>query len=1027
MKAHLIFRNSRHLAAILSIAITTPHVKAVTWDGNGTATPSPSNSSGVWSNDTANKNWWDGSTNVSWTAGGDAIFGTGVHASGSAQVTLGSSSIQVNSITFNDGPVFQIIDPGSYTLSRSSGTLVITNNRTDGRTNYNSHPSLEPTITGGSVTFKGNGSSDLLELSYPNSFSGVVTLDGAGIYFRGDGALGNSSNDLSITGSSSITYGAAVTHGASRTISLASGSTLTLFGDDASRPTIQGEVRTSSGSATLQIGDYSVLTNYTATLEGSATFSGSLRLYGYLRVPSLTNLSPNAELVFGNGGNHTGASGDAGSILEGTGTFDRPVGTGAGKVRWLDSNGSGSGGFAAVGGDLTLRFGGNTDPLTWGTGGFLPNANSVLALQTNNSTGKLYFSNGIALAGAQRTIRVNLSSARPDGFRAAHLDGALTGNAASGLRKTGEGTLFLRGASTYGGTTTVSGGHLVADFATALGATTGGTVVESGAALAVGAGRTIADETVTIHGNGPFDMGALQVAMTGTTVGAVGEWQGDVRVGSDGARLGFAGVQSRILRISGRVVNDAAPAADTRLSVRADYGTVELTNDSNSFVMPKGIRVAVGKLSFTSIRNLGGGNSALGAPTSEDEGRIELGEGSGGGRLIYTGTGHSSNRALHLSGTTGGGTIEASGSGALVLSGPFTLASGGAKGLTLGGTSGQANEIAFSLTDGPDGATTLWKSGAGRWILTGSSSHTGTTYMNEGNLEIRGNLTASPVNVAANASLYGTGTCGKAVTVASAGRIVPGSATATGNLTVNGGTLAAGSNFISAINQGDKTCSRLTTTGPMTITGSNFYPDVVGSLAVLPTNTRFVVVSHPGVTVTGTFAGLPDGTLIEHVGNTYRINYGVDTDANGQPDAITLTALGDTYDVWAYNQGLSPAESSPDLDPDHDGIRNLIEFVLGSAANVPSAGILPKGTREGGSLIFRFNRTSASRAVTTQVCEWSVGGFVPWKQVPIGYDSYGPNADGVTVEIGTGDPHTVTVRIPATSPEVFARLKVSRP
>lgn len=982
--------------------------------------------SGIWSNDTSNKNWWNGSANGSWTTGGEAVFGNNTNTFGMATVTL-ASNIEAATLTFNAGPEYWI-EGGNYDLSNPTGTLTIVNNRTQGRTSL---PKvwLRTTITGGPVTFRGNSSTDLLRLSYynNNTFTGTVTLDAAGLYLSGDGALGHSSNDLEVQGNSAIFYGIEVTHGAGRAFRLGSGATLALLGNDNARVTIGGPVASVSGTATLQIGKAGNNVAHDATLTAAATFSGTLRVCGYLRAVPLANLSPNAGLELGNSGNHTGASGDSGSMLEATGTFDRSVGSDPGQVRWDNSPTNGSGGFAAVGGDLTLLFGGTTAPLTWGAGSFLPNGNAALVLQTDNSTGKVYFQNGIALNGSQRTIRVNKANASPHGPLAAHLDGPLSGDSASGIRKAGDGVLLLRGANTYGGITTVSAGYLVADHPDALGSTANGTVVEAGGTLAIAAGRTIVGESITIHGNGRLDSGAMQVAMMGTA-NSVGEWQGDVRIGGDGARVGFAGAQSRILRISGRIANDAMPAADTRFSVRADYGTVAFTNDTNSFAMPGGIWVPAGKLSFTSIRNVGAGNSALGAPATAEEGRIELGDGTTSARLIYTGTGHSSNRVLHLRGTTGGGIIEASGAGPLVLEGGLTLAAGGAKSLTLTGTSGHANEIRFSVSNGPDGPTTLWKTGTGRWLLVGDHTHTGTTYVSDGNLELGGNLIGSPVSVSSTGSLYGAGTCGSTVTVATGGRLIPGGLTTTGALTASGFSMASGSHLVIHINQEGVTCSRIVATGSLAINGVNLWPDVVGGLKLLPANTRLIIVSYPGATVSGTFAGnLIDGSIIEAAGNTYRLNYAVDTDANGLPDAITLTALGDDYGVWTDGQNLDPSEAAPDADPDGDGIRNLLEFVLGGLPKVANSGILPVESLEPGYLVFRFNRSSASRGVTTQVCEWCAGGLGPWKQVPLGYESYGPDANGVTVTIGSGDPHPVTVRIPANGATTFARLKVSYP
>src|SRR6185436_11099240 len=97
-----------------------------------------------------------------------------------------------------------------------------------------------------------------------------------------------------------------------------------------------------------------------------------------------------------------------------------------------------------------------------------------------------------------------------------------------------------------------------------------------------------------------------------------------------------------------------------------------------------------------------------------------------GGALQYTGGAASMDRLFSLG--TGSGTIDASGSGALVLnnSGPVGLSGLGARVLTLTGSSTDDNTLAAALGNSGAG-TSLAKSGAGKWVLTGSNSYSGGT------------------------------------------------------------------------------------------------------------------------------------------------------------------------------------------------------------------------------------------------------------------------------------------------------------
>ena len=81
-------------------------------------------------------------------------------------------------------------------------------------------------------------------------------------------------------------------------------------------------------------------------------------------------------------------------------------------------------------------------------------------------------------------------------------------------------------------------------------------------------------------------------------------------------------------------------------------GTLILGNANNSFSGQ--IFVHNGTLQFASIQNVGGGNSALGAPTTAANGTIYL-----AGTLAYVGSGNSSNRVIDVA--DGPGAVGATG------------------------------------------------------------------------------------------------------------------------------------------------------------------------------------------------------------------------------------------------------------------------------------------------------------------------------------------------------------------------------
>ncbi|MBN9519940.1 VCBS repeat-containing protein [bacterium] len=108
------------------------------------------------------------------------------------------------------------------------------------------------------------------------------------------------------------------------------------------------------------------------------------------------------------------------------------------------------------------------------------------------------------------------------------------------------------------------------------------------------------------------------------------------------------------------------------------------------------------------------------------------------------------------------------------------------------------------------------------------------------------------------------------------GSVSPGGAAA-GTLTVPGLTFAAGSALLADVGAGG---DRLASTGPVDLTGSPALTITPGTTTV---GTTYTVLTAPAGTITGTFAGLPDGTVFTAGGQQFRINY--------TAAAVTLTRV----------------------------------------------------------------------------------------------------------------------------------------
>jgi fibronectin-binding autotransporter adhesin len=208
--------------------------------------------------------------------------------------------------------------------------------------------------------------------------------------------------------------------------------------------------------------------------------------------------------------------------------------------------------------------------------------------------------------------------------------------------------------------------------------------------------------------------------------------------------------------------------------------------------------IAGGTLTVSALAD-GGSASDIGAASSSAANLV-----LSGGTLQYFGGGASINRLFTLG--TGNGTIDSSGGDALVFnnSGVVALSGSGPRTLTLNGSSPSDNTIAGLIGDN-GGATSLAKSGSGKWVLTGNNTNSGTVTIAAGTLQVGAGGPSGAIgsgNVVDNGSLIfntsgsvtnGTVTGTGSLTVDGGGTVVlPGDNTYSGGTTINNGTLQVG-------------------------------------------------------------------------------------------------------------------------------------------------------------------------------------------------------------------------------------------
>jgi len=182
-----------------------------------------------------------------------------------------------------------------------------------------------------------------------------------------------------------------------------------------------------------------------------------------------------------------------------------------------------------------------------------------------------------------------------------------------------------------------------------------------------------------------------------------------------------------------------------------------------------------GTVSVNTVKDLSTA-SALGAPTTTANGTIAIGSGSTSATLKYTGSGDSTNRVVDLAGTTGGATLDQSGTGTLTFTSNFTATGAGSKTLTLQGSTAGSGTISGAIVDNSVSDTTsVTKGGTGTWTLSGTNTYTGATTVNVGSLFVNGSTASgSAVTVNNSGTIGGNGTISGSISVASGGNLSPG-------------------------------------------------------------------------------------------------------------------------------------------------------------------------------------------------------------------------------------------------------------
>ena len=417
------------------------------------------------------------------------------------------------------------------------------------------------------------------------------------------------------------------------------------------------------------------------------------------------------------------------------------------------------------------------------------------------------------------------------------------------LTKAGDGRLVLAGNNTFGAKFVVQAGIVQLGSATALGATTGSTTVNPGAAihleeLLLGSEEfprnlTIAEPLVLI-GTGINNTGALR------NVSGDNHWTGPISLGGGiGNTIGVEGDNGEFfkdeLTISG-VVSDTAAAGFSKRGV----GRLNLTA-ANTYRAATNIEQGIVRIQDS--LSLG---SPVGITTVQTGAALELDEIEIGGNETLT---LNVAEPLRLSGTGVGNTgalRNVDGSNQWL--GPITM---------LAASSINVDQIGdvLSIPAVISGASRvgLQTTGPGEIVLSGNNTYSGTTTVVSGTLQVNGLQPSSPILVNGGL-LTGTGTVGATI-IQGAGAINP-AGNSTGTFHVNGGFVAKGQ---IRINVSGATNDKIVVKGKVDLTNA---PIIVSGNS---TASKFAIIDND---LTDGVAGTTNATTItSSTGQQFKVSY----------------------------------------------------------------------------------------------------------------------------------------------------------
>ncbi len=498
-------------------------------------------------------------TNLTMSGSSTATSGA-LTKSGTGTITLTGTSLYTGATTVSAGT---LVANGSSSLGDTTGNVTVSNGGTlalaGGAAITSGSPTNAVTITkSGTLDLNGSGASGSTgalqavgSTGQTSQWIGNITLSGSATVSAADNLLilgnGSYTNTLNLN-ANTLTFNTTSASGVTPIYQ-----PFPSFILDPTNVLLNSAISGSGGIVKNGSGTVTIISYPSNSYTGSTVINdGKLIIGGPNNLPVISSTSVTV-------GDDTGSAGSAvlqmGFLASGSAAKNYEIGGTAGTPAsasnattsmTVNSDGlfSMNGGSNALvnltlhGGEVDMGANPTYNALLTITGGIVTTASSQTALITNGNLGMSSNSFAINVASGTTTSGVDLQidSILQNGV------GFTGGNSATSLAKTGAGTLVLTGTNTYSGVTDIQAGVLNIQNSSALGqngnTAANGTVVEAGAQLQLDGGSgggslTIANESLTLNGNGSSATGELLNARGNNTYNGFITLGGDSRINAN--------------------------------------------------------------------------------------------------------------------------------------------------------------------------------------------------------------------------------------------------------------------------------------------------------------------------------------------------------------------------------------------------------------------------------------------------------------------------------------------------------------